>query len=162
MAEINQWLPNICHSLNEGADRLVVCIDTIYDKDGNYKDINTYLGIINSKKKSVTYPGTHDNNTTVGWFIEEVKSDMKVKIAKFLGADVKNPKDVCQKMIELSYASDSCFAIIPMQDVLKLDSSAKMNRPGTVGNNWSWQLTADYLSKVERGQLKALCDKYSR
>lgn len=40
----------IC-SLNEGADRLVVCIDTIYDKNGNYKDINTYLGIINSKKK---------------------------------------------------------------------------------------------------------------
>ena len=113
-------------------------------------------------ENSLTYTGTHDNNTTVGWFMEDVDNLSKPTIAALLGADPRRPDDVCQKLIEFAYASDSRYAIIPMQDVLKLDSRARMNTPGTVGTNWGWQLKADYQLEAEAGKLKALCNKYLR
>lgn len=113
-------------------------------------------------ENSLTYTGTHDNNTTVGWFMEDVDNLSKPTIAALLGADARRPDDVCQKLIEFAYASDSRFAIIPMQDVLKLDSRSRMNTPGTVGTNWAWQLKPDYQLEAEAGKLKALCNKYLR
>ena len=113
-------------------------------------------------ENSLAYTGTHDNNTTVGWFMEDVDNLSKPTIAALLGADVRRPDDVCQKLIEFAYASDSRFAIIPMQDVLKLDSRARMNTPGTVGTNWGWRLKPDYQLEAEAGKLKALCKKYLR
>ena len=113
-------------------------------------------------ENSITYTGTHDNNTTVGWFMEDVDNSSKATIAALIGADVRRPDDVCQKMVEFAYASDSRFAIIPMQDILKLDSKSRMNTPGTVGQNWSWRLKPDYILEAEAGRLKALCKKYLR
>ncbi len=113
-------------------------------------------------ENSVAYTGTHDNNTAVGWFMEDVDNLSKPTIAALLGADARRPDDVCQKLIEFAYASDSRFAIIPMQDVLKLDSRARMNTPGTVGTNWGWRLKPDYQLEAEAGKLKALCNKYLR
>jgi 4-alpha-glucanotransferase len=75
---------------------------------------------------------------------------------------VRRPDDVCKKLIEFAYASNSRFAIVPMQDILKLDSRNRMNTPGTVGANWAWRLKADYLSEAAAPQLKALCEKYLR
>jgi len=49
-----------------------------------------------------------------------------------------------------------------MQDVLKLDSNSRMNKPGTVGANWAWRLKPDYQLEAEAGKLKALCNKYMR
>ncbi len=113
-------------------------------------------------ENSVVYTGTHDNNTTVGWFMEDIDDASKVNIAALLNADVRRPDDVCQKLIEFAYASNSRFAILPMQDVLKLDSSERMNKPGTVGNNWGWRLKPNYQIEAEAGKLKALCIKYMR
>ena len=113
-------------------------------------------------ENSIAYTGTHDNNTVVGWFMEDVDNLSKATIAALLGADVRRPDDVCQKLIEFAYASDSRFAILPMQDVLKLDSKSRMNTPGTVGTNWGWRLKPDYKLEAEAGKLKALCQKYLR
>ncbi len=113
-------------------------------------------------ENSVAYTATHDNNTTVGWFMEDVDNSSKATIAALIGADVRRPDDVCQKLIDFAYASDSRYVIIPMQDVLKLDSRSRMNTPGTVGTNWSWCLKPDYLLTAEAGKLKALCQKYLR
>ena len=113
-------------------------------------------------ENSIVYTGTHDNNTTVGWFLEDVDDDSKNNIAELLGADVRKPDDVCQKLIEFAYASYSRFAILPMQDVLKLDSRSRMNTPGTVGTNWKWRLKPDYQLEADADKLKALCDEYKR
>lgn len=113
-------------------------------------------------ENSITYTGTHDNNTTVGWFMEDIDNSSKATIAALIGADVRRPDDVCQKLIEFAYACDSRFTIIPMQDVLKLDSKSRMNMPGTVGTNWGWRLKHDYQLEAEAGKLKALCNKYLR
>lgn len=113
-------------------------------------------------ENSITYTGTHDNNTVVGWYLEDVDSLSRASIAALLGADVRRPDDVCQKLIEFAYASDSRFTILPMQDVLKLDSKSRMNTPGTVGTNWGWRLKPDYKLDSDAGKLKALCQKYLR
>ena len=115
-----------------------------------------------SPENSLVYTGTHDNNTTVGWYMEDIDNASKVTIAKLIGADARRPDDVCSKLIEFAYASNSRFAIIPMQDVLKLDSGSRMNTPGTVGTNWSWRLKPNYRLDSEAGKLKALCNKYKR
>ena len=91
-------------------------------------------------ENSITYTGTHDNNTTVGWFMEDVDNDSKATIAALIGADVRRPDDVCRKLIEFAYASGSRFAIVPMQDILSLDGRARMNFPGTIGGNWCWRM----------------------
>lgn len=122
---------------------------------------NGRIGFI-SAENSVVYTGTHDNNTTVGWFLEDVDGAAKANIADLLGADVHKPDDVCQKLIEFAYASQSKFAMLPMQDVLKLDSRNRMNTPGTVGINWKWRLKPDYRLSGEADNLKALCNKYKR
>ena len=113
-------------------------------------------------ENSIVYTGTHDNNTTVGWFMEDIDNASKATIAALLGADSRRPDDVCQKLIEFAYASYSRFAILPMQDVLKLDSHSRMNTPGTVNTNWKWRLKPDYQLEAEAGKLKALCNKYMR
>ena len=113
-------------------------------------------------ENSVVYTGTHDNNTTVGWFMEDVENADKPLIAELLDADVRRPDDICQKLIEFAYASYSKFAILPMQDVLKLDSGSRMNTPGTIGTNWKWSLKPDYQLGAGADKLKALCNKYMR
>ena len=113
-------------------------------------------------ENSIVYTGTHDNNTTVGWFLEDADDNGKNNIAELLGADVRRPDEVCQKLIEYAYASFSRFAILPMQDVLKLDSRSRMNTPGTVGTNWKWRLKPDYLLEADADKLKALCEEYKR
>ncbi|MBR1730671.1 MAG: 4-alpha-glucanotransferase [Selenomonadaceae bacterium] len=115
-----------------------------------------------SPENSIVYTGTHDNNTTVGWFMEDVDAARKVSIADILNADIRRPDDICQKLIEFAYASNSRMAVLPMQDVLKLDSVYRMNTPGTVGTNWKWRLKPDYKLNAEAEKLKALCDKYKR
>ncbi len=113
-------------------------------------------------ENSITYTGTHDNNTTIGWYLEDTDRSSRATIAALLGADVRRPDDVCEKLIEFAYASDSRFTIIPMQDILKLDSSGRMNTPGTVGTNWSWRLETNYQADADAEKLKQLCQKYLR
>ena len=115
-----------------------------------------------SQENSIVYTGTHDNNTTVGWFMEDVDNARKISIAQLLDADYRRPDEICQKLIEFAYASYARIAILPMQDVLKLDSNSRMNTPGTVGTNWKWRLKPDYKNESDIFTLKALCDKYKR
>ena len=113
-------------------------------------------------ENSIIYTGTHDNNTTVGWYEKEVDGRSKVAIADLLGADPGRPEDVCEKLVEFAYASDARMAIIPMQDLLRMDSRSRMNVPGTVGMNWKWCLQPGYSSAFDAQKLRALCQKYGR
>ena len=132
----------------------ILQFELVFNEDGR-------IGFL-APENSITYTGTHDNNTVVGWYMEDVDNLSRATIAALLGADVRRPDDVCQKLIEFAYASDSRFTIVPMQDVLKLDSKSRMNTPGTVGTNWGWRLKPDYKLDSDAGKLKALCQKYLR
>ncbi len=96
-------------------------------------------------ENSVVYTGTHDNNTTVGWY-QGLPEQNKRAIAECLGSTMQDP---AWELIRVAMASVARTAIIPMQDLLRLDGSARMNLPGTTGGNWRWRLDTDF----DRGNL---------
>ena len=111
---------------------------------------------------SVVYTGTHDNNTTVGWLNHDISIEERQNIANLLRADVKDPCEMTAKLIALAYSTRARTVIIPMQDLLGLDESGRMNTPGTVGKNWGWRLEPHALSDKLSKRLKELCLQYNR
>ena len=95
------------------------------------------------EKNTVAYTGTHDNDTTLGW---ARKADPKAlafaeKTLGFSGAD-----EAPEAFIRALFKGPCETVVIPMQDVLGLDTYARMNYPGTIGNNWTWRMKPDQLS----------------
>ena len=91
-----------------------------------------------STDNTIVYPGTHDNETLWGWFMN-LNDSQKDFIANRLG--VINRDDLYDEIVKYIFSLPSLITIFPLQDLLKLDNSARMNMPGTVGSpNWMWKL----------------------
>ena len=97
----------------------------------------------NYTKNCIVYTGTHDNETCRGWFNALPKNDKKF-CKEYLG--ITYAKDAVKFMIRAAFASVSDTAIIPMQDYLELDASARINTPSTLGGNWVWRMKSDALT----------------
>lgn len=104
-------------------------------------DDNLYLPQ-NIESNSVVYTGTHDNDTTLGWY-QQLEENAKTHLHHVLNDDAP---DMPNALIELTLATKANLAIIPMQDILALDSSSRMNTPGTLGGNWVWRFDWAQLS----------------
>lgn len=90
------------------------------------------------RRDAAVYSGTHDNDTTVGWW-KSLDEDSRQAVARQL--DVEPQKSaVLDAIVDLALASPCALAIFPMQDLLGLGRSGRMNLPGTVGGNWSWRM----------------------
>ncbi len=90
---------------------------------------------------TVVYTGTHDNETTRGWF--ESLSEYDRKFVQAYTACKDMPVEECVwALIRTAMSSVSDLAVIPMQDYLELGGAARTNTPGTLGNNWQWRMTA--------------------
>lgn len=105
----------------------------------------------NHIRNCVVYTGTHDNQTTLGWY-QDLKQADREFLAEYAG--ITSWKNVCQGMIKLAMMSVADTCIIPMQDYLELDDRARMNEPGTLGANWKWRMgeavTEQYENLAER------------
>ncbi|MEO7795434.1 MAG: 4-alpha-glucanotransferase, partial [Thermoanaerobaculia bacterium] len=86
--------------------------------------------------RSAVYTGTHDNDTTRGWFATTGEDERK-RVLTYLGA---TPETVPAAMIRAAYTSVAELAILPLQDVLGLGSESRMNTPGKQSGNWSWRV----------------------
>lgn len=104
----------------------------------------------------VYYTGTHDNDTLLGWYEEIVLAQLAPENRE------KWRKNICGEFIELVYQSPAKWVIIPLQDLLGLDTSARMNIPGTVGGNWQWRFKKGDLTKELAKEALYLQEKYSR
>lgn len=106
---------------------------------------------------SVVYTGTHDNNTTLGWWQE---SDKKIHrcMKRYLGHITKPHWD----LIRLALMSVSHTAIIPLQDVFGFGADTRMNRPGVSSGNWTWRFTPEWLESKGRDSLASLTKLYAR
>jgi len=123
----------------------------------------------NYPRNCVVYTGTHDNNTTIGWFREEVLDDTtqsrEVREAerrlalKYMGSD---GREVNWDFIRLALMSVADTAIIPLQDVLGLGSEARMNRPATSEGNWVWRFRRGMLTGEIKNRLRELTTIYGR
>ncbi|MFH1283110.1 MAG: 4-alpha-glucanotransferase [bacterium] len=111
----------------------------------------------NYNNNCVVYTGTHDNNTVKGWFKEELSKEDRKRLFKYLGAEV-DESEINWKLIRLAMLSVGDTVIIPMQDVLGLDSRHRLNTPSTAKGNWEWRLDPSLItSAVERKLLKLTC-----
>ncbi len=107
---------------------------------------------------SVSYTGTHDNNTTIGWF-EELDDKTKTRIYEYLGG---SQETIPWLLIRASLASVSQLSVLPMQDILALDGEHRMNVPGTTEGNWSWKFSWDMVDETCSLRLKNLNELYGR
>jgi 4-alpha-glucanotransferase len=112
----------------------------------------------NHVKDSVVYTGTHDNDTTVGWFAQLTAKDKKSVLA-YINTD---GREISWDLVRSALASVADTAVIPLQDILALDSSARMNIPGTATGNWSWRCKAGELNESVAGRLRELTEIYGR
>ena len=127
----------------------------------------------NYPRNAVVYTGTHDNDTTAGWFHDpgsgtrspdQTEKERRVALT-YLGhapeSDVA-ARDIHWEMIRMAMMSVANVAIVPAQDLLGLGSESRMNRPGTDRGNWAFRLSPGALAPAVADRLRQLCETYDR
>ncbi|EIJ43845.1 4-alpha-glucanotransferase [Beggiatoa alba B18LD] len=105
----------------------------------------------------VVYTGTHDNDTSVGWF-QQLPPTQQSFLSQYLHKSAEMPWD----LITMAFASVANTAIIPLQDILGLDSSHRMNTPSVTKGNWQWQFEWEWLNTEIREKLAHWVKFYAR
>jgi len=109
----------------------------------------------------LVYTGTHDNDTTLGWLGDESNYDKEFFIS-YLHLQKQTVEDYTWTMIRTAMSSVSFLCVLPLQDLLMLDSSGRMNTPGTTGGNWSWRFEWSQLKPDVREKILHLLALYQR
>jgi 4-alpha-glucanotransferase len=104
---------------------------------------------------TVVYTGTHDNNTTRGWF-DTLPEDQRQNVWNYLKRPNGGSDEVAWELIRLAWSSAAGLAIAPLQDLLNLGAEARMNLPGSVGGNWRWRCPDEILSESLVDRLRGL------
>jgi 4-alpha-glucanotransferase len=112
----------------------------------------------NFDRNTIVYTGTHDNETTVGWY-ENLNPREKDFFERYAPGSKSDP---AWTLIRLAWASVADLAIAPVQDMLRLSNDARMNFPGTVDGNWRWRLRPGQLTDELLSQLADLTTTYQR
>lgn len=101
---------------------------------------------------SVAYTGTHDNDTTLGWFRSDIQH-VEHAVARLERYGAVDAETVSHQLIRFAWQSRASLAVAPLQDVLGLGSEARMNIPGTADGNWKWRFPAELLTDSLRNWL---------
>ena len=112
----------------------------------------------NHQKKSVVYSGTHDNDTTVGWY-DSLSDAQRSRVSYYVGG---KGDDTVVSILRLVLMSVANTAIIPLQDLLQLGSEARMNVPGAAFGNWGWRFTWDMIDRDLAGDVRDQVECYGR
>jgi 4-alpha-glucanotransferase len=126
------------------------------DDEEEYTE-NKYLPD-NIVKNSIVYTGTHDNQTTLAWF-DDLSDDLREIVLEYTETFAK---DIVGDLIKLAWDSVANMAIIPLQDLLRLGPEARMNIPGTTGNNWEWRFTWNQEMETRGEELLKLTTQCKR
>lgn len=106
----------------------------------------------------VAYTGTHDNNTSRGWYAE-ISDDARDRYRRYTAS---SGDDVSWDLVRLAWSSVANIAIAPLQDILDLGGEARMNLPGHIGGNWSWRFTFEMLEQQAIDRLRKITRMFSR
>lgn len=115
----------------------------------------------NYERNCVVYTGTHDNNTTRGWFEKELDSETRKRIMNYLGKRVSDD-NINWELIRVAMQSVANIAIIPMQDILGLSEEGRMNKPATIGGNWRWRFSKEDVKEEIKIRFKEMTEIYGR
>jgi 4-alpha-glucanotransferase len=120
---------------------------------------NAFLPFNFTNRNCIVYTGTHDNDTTVGWF--EVRSpEEKARVVDFLGCLCDD--GIHWSLIRLALGTIANTAIFPFQDLLGLGSDTRMNKPSVADGNWNWRYRAEAVNTDVSAKLKYLTSLYGR
>ena len=112
----------------------------------------------NFTRNCVCYTGTHDNDTTLGWYKHAYEAS-RDKLRRYFSTDAS---DICWVLIRACCGSVANMAIVPMQDILELDSWARLNTPGVAEGNWSWRYKQEALTDRLAARLFETAKMYGR
>lgn len=118
---------------------------------------NAYLPH-NHRRNAVVYPGTHDNNTTLGWWLS-APEHVQDHVRRYLSV---SGHDLVWDFNRAALASVADTAILAMQDVLALDASGRMNTPAVADGNWGWRVHVHALRHDHAERLRGLCALFDR
>jgi 4-alpha-glucanotransferase len=113
----------------------------------------------NHSRNFVVYTGTHDNDTTIGWF-NSTESYERDRVLRYLGGI--SSVGINWDLIRIAFSSVANQVILPMQDVLGLGNAARMNLPGTIQDNWQWRYHNSELTPEIEQQLLRLTETFGR
>ena len=116
----------------------------------------------NHVRNSVVYTGTHDNNTSRGWFENDATEDEIKNFASYIGRDVMDGYIFTSEVTRLAVSSVADTAVIPMQDYLRLGAEARINVPSTPSGNWAWRMKSDAIPDGLADRICAACRLYGR
>lgn len=119
--------------------------------------LNPYLPH-NHQKKSVVYTGTHDNDTTVGWY-DSLSDTQRSRVDGYVGGRGDDTVECILRLVLMSVADT---AIVPLQDLFQLGSEARMNVPGAAFGNWGWRFTWDMVAHDLAAHVRARLECYGR
>jgi 4-alpha-glucanotransferase len=110
-------------------------------------------------RNMVIYTGTHDNNTTVGWYLEDASDEEKDLVRRYAGS---SGQDVHWDLIRLALASVADTAIVPHQDLAGLGADCRMNTPATGEGNWRFRISPQMLGEDIQVRLWDMVEAYGR
>lgn len=113
------------------------------------------------KENSICYTGTHDNTTARAWF-EDIEEGQRGYVRRYINSMNTDAGGFVWDFIREAYRSPSMLCIIPLQDYLVKGREARINCPGTQGENWKWRLMPDFLSGDLARSIRGLAETYSR
>ena len=115
----------------------------------------------NHLRNAVVYTGTHDNDTTAGWYAAASPQDQEYARAYVYSAGI-DPASVAWDLVRVAQASVAHTAMVPLQDLLGLESAARMNLPGQLGGNWQWRFQAEALMDDLAARVARVARLYGR
>jgi len=113
------------------------------------------------EENDVVYTGTHDNDTSLGWAQDSANYNVEY-FKSYSATSDDDAEAIVLTMMRMAMASVSFLCVIPMQDILMLDSSARMNTPGTVGDNWTWRFEWQQLQPNINQHISQFMTLYQR
>ena len=115
----------------------------------------------NYDKNCAVYTGTHDNETLAGW-LDSILPEELAEVREFFGVKTGSKEEITDAMIRAASASVADLCVIPLQDYLALDNSARINQPSTYGKNWKWRVRKDQLSRDLQERIRRISELYGR
>ena len=114
----------------------------------------------NYPENCVAYPGTHDNNTLLGWYKTELSPEAQQQVVEYFSLNQK--EGTVPGLLRGVLSSHAALAVIPLADWLELDGKNRINVPGKAAGNWQWRATSSMLSPELARKIRSMTARYFR
>ena len=124
---------------------------------------NSFLPCNFTSPNCVVYTGTHDNDTTIGWYLsDKLDQTARERIKKFANREINDSQGIHEDLIYLALSSTAKLSIIPLQDILGFGNDCRMNTPGTKEGNWIWRCAPQFLTGEIAARLRKKTELFGR